>query len=166
MHPPADHPPERSPSEPSPAERVASASSPSAPPASDAPREDPRRALGRLGEELAAAHLERLGFAVVARNVRTRYGEIDLIAFNGEVLAFVEVKSRRARRRRERTAAEQPLAWLRTRQRARLRRLAAAWLHHTSHERPRAHTIRFDGIGVVVDEADALVCLDHIEGAW
>jgi len=115
---------------------------------------------------LAAAHLERLGFVVVARNVRTRYGEIDLIAFNGDVLVFAEVKSRRARKRRERTAAEQPLAWLRTRQRARLRRLAAAWLHRTSRERPRAHTIRFDGIGVVVDEADALVCLDHIEGAW
>jgi putative endonuclease len=161
MHPPADPPSERSPSEPSPAERVASA-----PPPSDAPREDPRRALGRLGEEMAAAHLERLGFAVVARNVRTRYGEIDMIAFNGEVLVFVEVKSRRAPKRRQRTAAEQPLAWLRTRQRARLRRLAAAWLHHTSRERPRAHTIRFDGIGVVVDEADTLVCLDHIEGAW
>jgi putative endonuclease len=128
--------------------------------------EDPRRALGRLGEQFAAAHLERLGFVVIERNARTRHGEIDLIAFNGETLVFVEVKSRRARQRWQLTPAEQPLAWLRTRQRARVRRLAAAWLHRESRNRPRAHTIRFDGIGVIVDEAYRLVCLDHIEGAW
>lgn len=132
----------------------------------DASREDPRRTLGKLGEQLAAAHLERLGFMIIERNARTRYGEIDLIAFNGEALVFVEVKSRRARKRWQLTPAEQPLAWLQTRQRARLRRLAAAWLHRESRNRPRAHTIRFDGIGVIVDEADRLVCLDHIEGAW
>jgi putative endonuclease len=144
---------------------VASSGQPGQSP-SDAPREDPRRALGKLGEQLAAAHLERLGFAIVERNARTRYGEIDLIAFNGEALVFVEVKSRRARKRWQLTPAEQPLAWLRTRQRARLRRLAAAWLHRSSRDRPKAHTIRFDGIGVIVDEADRLICLDHIEGAW
>ncbi len=146
----------------------AASPSPSPPSPPGAPREDPRRTLGRLGEQLAAAHLERLGFTIVERNARTRYGEIDLIAFDGytKTLAFVEVKSRRARRRWQLTPAEQPLAWLRTRQRARLRRLAAAWLHRESRNRPRAHTIRFDGIGVIVDEADRLVCLDHIEGAW
>ncbi|MGH2855554.1 MAG: YraN family protein [Solirubrobacteraceae bacterium] len=128
--------------------------------------EDPRRALGRLGEQLAAAHLERLGFAIVERNARTRYGEIDLIAFDGHTLVIAEVKTRRARKRWRLTPEEQPLAWLRTSQRARLRRLAAAWLHRSSRERPTAHTIRFDGIGVIVDEADRLVSLDHIEGAW
>jgi putative endonuclease len=128
--------------------------------------EDPRRALGRLGEQLAAAHLERLGYAIVARNVRTRRGEIDLIAFNGEALVFAEVKTRRSRRRWRLTPEEQPLAWLRTSQRARLRRLAACWLYSESSDRPRAHTIRFDGIGVIVDEADRLICLDHIEAAW
>jgi putative endonuclease len=128
--------------------------------------EDPRRVLGRLGEQLAAAHLERLGFAIVARNARTRYGEIDLIAFDGEALVFVEVKARRARRRWQLSPQEQPLAWLRASQRARLRRLAAAWLHRERANRPTAHTIRFDAIGVVVDEADRLLCLDHVEGAW
>jgi putative endonuclease len=49
---------------------------------------DPRRALGRLGEQLAADHLERLGFAVIERNARTRYGEIDLIVFDGHILVF------------------------------------------------------------------------------
>ncbi len=133
---------------------------------SDSPREDPRRALGRLGERLAAAHLQRLGFAIVARNVRTRHGEIDLIAFNGEVLVFIEVKTRRSRRHWQLTPDEQPLAWLRTRQRARVRRLASAWLHAESRNRPAAHTIRFDAVGVIVDEADRLLSLDHIESAW
>jgi len=135
-------------------------------PAAPTPPKDPRHALGRLGEQLAAAHLERLGFAILARNARTRYGEIDVIAFDGQTLVFAEVKTRRARRRWRLSAEEQPLAWLRTSQRARLRRLAAAWLHNESRNRPTAHTIRFDGIGVIVDEANRLVCLDHIEGAW
>lgn len=152
----------------------------SASPDSDAPRRvpdqqrpsnqprppDPRRAVGQLGEALAAAHLERLGFAIVARNARTRYGEIDLIAFDGNVLAFVEVKTRRARQRWTSSENEQPLTWLRTRQRMRLRRLAAAWLRTQTRDRPSAHTIRFDAVGVIVDDADKLIRLDHIEGAW
>jgi putative endonuclease len=128
--------------------------------------DDPRRALGRLGERLAADHLERLGFAIVERNARTRHGEIDLIAFDGDTLLFVEVKTRRARRRWRLAPEEQPLAWLRARQRARLRRLAAAWLHRERTARPGAHTIRFDAVGVIVDDRDRLVCLDHLEGAW
>jgi putative endonuclease len=139
---------------------------PSEQPRSDSPRENPRHALGRLGEHLAASHLQRLGFAIVARNVRTRHGEIDLIAFNGEALVFVEVKTRRSHRRWRLTPDEQPLAWLRTRQRTRVRRLASAWLHAESRNRPAAHTIRFDAVGVIVDEADRLLCLDHVESAW
>jgi putative endonuclease len=53
---------------------------------------DARRALGRLGEELAAAHLKRLSFSIVARNVRTRAGEIDLIAFDGVTLVFMNAR--------------------------------------------------------------------------
>jgi putative endonuclease len=135
-------------------------------PGTGTPYKDPRHALGRLGEQLAATHLERLGFAVIERNSRTRYGEIDLIAFDGHTLVFVEVKTRRARQRWRLTPEEQPLVWLRTSQRRRLRRLAAAWLHSAARDRPTAHTIRFDGIGVIVDETDTLVSLDHIEGAW
>jgi putative endonuclease len=58
------------------------------------------------------------------------------------------------------------LAWLRHRQRARLRRLACAWLYEGAHARPRAQEIRFDAVGVIVDGAGRLLRLDHIEGAW
>jgi putative endonuclease len=124
--------------------------------------------LGRLGEELAAAHMERLGFALLERNARTRHGEIDLIAFDGRTMVFGEVKTRRlvGSPRRRTSPDEQPLAGLRPRQRARLRRLAAAWLYDEARVRPTAHTIRFDAIGVCVDARDNLVSLDHVEGAW
>src|ERR1700724_2656332 len=81
-------------------------------------RVDPRRALGRRGEQLAADHLGRLGFAPVARNERTRYGEIDLIVFDGRTLVFAEVKTRRADARPGGPRPDQqPLHWLRPRQR-------------------------------------------------
>ena len=131
-----------------------------------APR-DGRRALGTLGEDLAIAHLRRLGFVVVARNVRTRYGEIDLIAFDGRALVFAEIKTRRASNRRRGLCPEdQPLAWLKFSQRVRLRRLACAWLYENMASRPKAHTIRFDAVGVTVDGRNRLLRLDHIEGAW
>jgi putative endonuclease len=132
-----------------------------------APRQagaDPRRALGRLGEDLAARHLEGRGFAIVDRNARTRHGEIDLIAFDGAVLAFVEVKTRRASSRPG-AAAPVPLEGLRPAQRARLRRLAAAWLAGRSTP-IRARDLRFDAIGVLVDAQGRLQRLDHVEGAW
>jgi len=133
----------------------------------NAGRADPRRALGRLGEGLAAAHLERRGFAVVGRNVRTRYGEIDLIAFDGRTLVFAEVKTRRARARQHRLRPEeQPLSALRPRQCARVRRLALAWLSDDSRVRPSARTIRFDAVGVTVDGDERLIGLDHLEAAW
>jgi len=124
--------------------------------------------LGRLGEDLAVTHLRRMGFTLLERNARTRHGEIDAIAFDGRTLIFVEVKTRRisGSPRKSSGPEEQPLAGLRRRQRTRLRRLATAWLYDETHVRPSAHTIRFDAIGVTVDAKDALVRLDHVEGAW
>ncbi|MFZ2052277.1 MAG: YraN family protein [Solirubrobacteraceae bacterium] len=133
-------------------------------PSSEQRRPDPRHALGRLGEDLAATHLERRGFAIVDRNARTRYGEIDLIAFDGVVLAFVEVKTRRASTQSGRHLPA-PLEGLRPRQRARLRRLAAAWLAERTSPL-LARELRFDAIGVVVDETGSVLRLDHVEGAW
>ncbi|MDQ6810945.1 MAG: YraN family protein [Actinomycetota bacterium] len=140
----------------------------SAPPTADgAGAVDRRRALGRLGEELAAGHLQRLGFSIVARNVRTRHGEIDLIAFGGQTLVFCEVKTRRVSPGQGGVRPDQrPLAALGPRQRARLRRLAAAWLREGGQARPAARTIRFDAVGVMLDGRGSLVQLDHIEGAW
>jgi putative endonuclease len=133
------------------------------------PTVDPRRAVGRVGEEFACKHFERLGFAILARNHRTRYGEIDAIAFDGHTLVFVEVKSTRVRTRGHTTSAPappEPLESLRGAQQARLKRLAAAWLGDPQQIRPRAEEIRFDAVGVVLDARDRLVRLEHLEAAW
>jgi len=55
-----------------------------------------RRALarGRTGEWLAAIALRLKGYRIVARNFRTRVGEIDIVARKGDLIAFVEVKAR------------------------------------------------------------------------
>jgi putative endonuclease len=54
----------------------------------------PRPDLGRRGEALAERYLRRRGFKILARNFRTRSGEVDLVALAGDTLVFVEVKSR------------------------------------------------------------------------
>lgn len=50
---------------------------------------------GRSGEDLACDHLRRRGFVILARNYRCRGGELDLVARDGDVVVFVEVKERR-----------------------------------------------------------------------
>ena len=59
---------------------------------------DARKSLGDAGEALAARHLESLGFRIIARNHRTRRGEVDLIAEKGELLVFAEVRTRSTER--------------------------------------------------------------------
>jgi putative endonuclease len=52
-----------------------------------------KSALGREGESRAVAALEAKGMTIVARNFRSRFGEIDIIALENDVIVFVEVKS-------------------------------------------------------------------------
>ncbi len=54
-----------------------------------------RIALGKRGEELAAAYLERVGYRIVERNCRLSVGELDIVAVERGTLVFVEVKTRR-----------------------------------------------------------------------
>jgi len=56
-----------------------------------------RGELGRRGEDIAAERISTRGYRVIDRNFRTREGEVDLIAWDGIVLTFIEVKARRGR---------------------------------------------------------------------
>jgi putative endonuclease len=49
--------------------------------------------LGKKGEDLAVEKLEAVGMSIIARNFRSRQGEIDIIALDGDTLVFVEVKT-------------------------------------------------------------------------
>jgi putative endonuclease len=116
--------------------------------------------MGRVGERLAAEHLERLGYRRVAQNHRTRFGELDLIVCDEERLVFVEVKTRRATGR----AGSAVEAISHAKQR-RVRAMAAAWLAETS-DRPRSRELRFDVVAVTVDRHGRLVRLNHLEAAF
>ena len=53
-----------------------------------------RQQLGLAGEDMARAELERLGYQILDRRYRSRFGEIDLIARDGSTVVFVEVKTK------------------------------------------------------------------------
>jgi len=52
-----------------------------------------RREIGKRGEDAAAQHLRRKGYKIVERNFRCKLGEMDIIAFEGDTLCFIEVKT-------------------------------------------------------------------------
>jgi putative endonuclease len=61
------------------------------------PLTNDRLALGKKGEDMAVRHVKGLGYRVIERNYRCPLGEIDLIAQDGDYLAFIEIKTRRGR---------------------------------------------------------------------
>lgn len=95
--------------------------------------------LGAWSETAAAAALVAKGYRILGRRLKTRVGEIDIVAVRGRRLAFVEVK-----RRPTRAAAE---ASLTDHQGHRIREAADLWL--ARHPRYRDHDIHFDAIFVL-----------------
>jgi putative endonuclease len=115
-----------------------------------------RRVLGAAGEAAACAHLERIGYRILARNAREGGVELDIVAERGGVLVFVEVKTRRGADYGGAAEAVDP------RKQARIARGAAAWLR--AH-RSRARAVRFDVITCEPDTARRLR-VTHWEGAF
>jgi putative endonuclease len=121
----------------------------------DRPR-DRRGELGRRGEDLACQRLTAGGLRVVARNWRCQLGEIDLVAAGPGLLVFCEVKTRRGH------GFGTPGEAVTHAKRARLRRLAAAYLEAVEH--PPSH-VRFDVVTVTWPRGGAAV-VDHLEAAF
>src|SRR3954468_8232069 len=97
--------------------------------------------LGESGEDLACAELQRRGYAILERRYRTRVGEIDIVALDGPVLAFVEVKTRRSGR----LGAPAEAVTL-----AKRRRLSAMAADYLARRRPVARACRFDVVAVTI----------------
>lgn len=55
-----------------------------------------RLSVGKRGEELASAYLAKAGYQIIERNYRCIFGEIDIVAEEGDNIVFIEVKSRRS----------------------------------------------------------------------
>jgi len=114
------------------------------------------RARGAAGEALAADHLERLGFRIVARNVHLRVAELDLVALDGPALVIVEVRTRSSARFG--SAAESVDA----RKQARLVRAARELLARGGL--PRFARVRFDV--VAIDASARPPHITHIRDAF
>jgi putative endonuclease len=123
---------------------------------------DPRRSTGRGGERAAAEHFRRSGWCLIARNARTRHGEIDLIGLDREALVFVEVKALRGS---DAAAAARALEAIGPRKRLQVRRLARAWL--AEHGRAqRYREIRFDAVGVALGPSGRACAIAHVPAAF
>jgi putative endonuclease len=96
------------------------------------------RVRGAETERIAETYLRRQGYRIVARNVTYRFGEIDLVAREGETLAFVEVKSR--------TDGRFGPAVLAVDRQKRRRVILAARAYLT--EQPWEGPVRFDVLGI------------------
>lgn len=100
-----------------------------------------RIALGRIGESAAVALLQRRGYRILARNFRCPLGELDLVAADGGVIVFVEVKTRTTAGRGD------PFDAITPRKQRRLTRLATYFLKgRNALHRPA----RFDAVSVTV----------------
>jgi putative endonuclease len=117
---------------------------------------EPVTASGADGETEACRYLEGLGFRVLARNFRTRFGEIDVVAREGDVLVFVEVKARRGGRHGEGVEAIT---------REKRRRIVGAARLYAAARNASESPIRFDVVSVDVD-AGGRVHVRHERGAF
>lgn len=96
---------------------------------------------GKYGEDLACKYLLEIGYEIILRNWRYRRSEIDIIAKHGEILVFVEVKSRSS------SAFGDPGSFISSRKEWMMQEAAAAYMFEKNHH----WEIRFDAIGILLN---------------
>lgn len=114
------------------------------------------RLSGAPGEEAALRFLLRKGYRLVERNVRSRWGEIDLVCRKGSTLVFIEVKSRRS------LSAGHPLEALTPAKQARLRRATSIYMMRSEH--PEA-SYQIDLVAILLDQEGRVQEITHLENA-
>jgi putative endonuclease len=112
------------------------------------------RLLGDRGERAAARFLRRKGMRIIVRSYRTRFGEIDLIAREGDTLVFVEVKSRRQGVPAEAVTLEKQ------------RRITLAALHFLRKHGLLEVRSRFDIVAIVWPDERGEPQIEHIPNAF
>lgn len=117
---------------------------------------DPRKLLGQEGESAAEQYLRHKGYRIVARNLRSSVGELDLVAEDGRALVFVEVKARRT------DAFGGAIHAVHQRKQEKLIQLAAQYLaHHHITDRPcRFDVVLLHSAGAVAPQ------IEHIQNAF
>ncbi len=103
---------------------------------------------GKAGETIAAAFLKKQGYRILEQNFRCSYGEIDLIAWQGETLVFIEVKSRSS------SKFGGPAGAVHFRKQGKMSRVAAVFLQRRGLD---ASPCRFDVVSVVMEAGETTV---------
>lgn len=118
-----------------------------------------RQALGRRGEDLTASVLAKQGYIILERNYRAPRGEVDLIALDGDTLAFIEVKTRAT------DAFGDPRLAV---QGAKRRRIIRGALHYLGRKRDQAKGLRYrcDVVAVRVPEPGRKPEVELIKNAF
>lgn len=110
--------------------------------------------LGKEGEELAVRFLKRKGYGVLEKNYRTPFGEIDIIARDGDSLVFIEVKARRD------DTFGSPFEAVNSRKREKIRKVALSYMKKLRKEVPA----RFDVLSIRYENGERKI--DHIRDAF
>ena len=114
------------------------------------------RAEGQWGEALAAEYLRAHGYRLAAYSYQCRFGEIDLIAWDGEVLCFVEVKMR------TNMDMALPREYVTAKKQARLRKAALCYLAQYGYDCP----CRFDVAEVCAEHGRENVRIEYLQDAF
>jgi putative endonuclease len=123
----------------------------------DTPAQNPAHALGRWGEGRAARFLQRRGWAVLARNYRFGRREVDLVVRRGDVVAFVEVKTRAGRGF---GFPQEAITALKRRE------IEAVATHFLASTGLHGVSVRFDAVAVEVDREHQVARVEHVPDAW
>jgi putative endonuclease len=113
-----------------------------------------RQALGRVGESIASAFLEKKGYTILERNWRTPYGEIDLIAQHDDVITFVEVKTRAS------SSLGPPEISITPRKGEHMRCAAEYFIQHHPE---LTNDWRVDAVTIQIQAGDSPPLIDHFE---
>ena len=117
---------------------------------------NPRKLFGQAGESAAEEYLRRKGYRILARNLHSPLGELDLVAEDGQVLVFVEVKARRT------DAFGGAIHAVHHRKQEKLIQLAAQYLarHHIKDRLCRFDVVLLQGPDATVPH------IEHIQNAF
>lgn len=114
-----------------------------------------KNTYGKIGEIIAAKHLEAKGFKIIAKNYKNKIGEIDLIAKDGDYLVFVEVKTRLS------AAFGNPVEAVNFYKQRKIRQVALAYL---KQHKLLEQNCRFDVVSIIGQADDCVIT--HIENAF
>jgi putative endonuclease len=122
---------------------------------------DPRRARGAAGERAAAEMLAALGYEILERNFRTKYGELDIVAVDRDILVFCEVRARVGL-----NAIAYAFESIGPGKRLQLRKMAREWFRLSLAERPPTRGVRFDAIAVALTRDGRTLSIEHVRDAF